>query len=345
MVFSRGLILFVITLLAICVMLKSQANSLTAEFGKAQARDTQQEAPSQEKPIPVYHMQTYDRDVQRIYKTLKTDVLSMRIEKISDSFLNKPYLLHAQGEGMNGEFDQGPLYRTDMFDCTTFVEMVLALAQAKNLAEFKQYINQVRYAQGEVAFVKRNHFMSVDWNKNNQQQGFIRDITDQLGLSYRTANTVIDKPNWYRHLPPDEIKLLQSVPAAEFNALLTKLHNYALTTKPETSQLKYIPLDQLYSAKDGKLLPNAAAFAAIPSGSIIEVVRPNTDLRARIGTRLDVLHMGLAIRTSEGLMFRHASKYTGKVSDIPLVAYLNYYFRSDHNPLAGINVQVIVNKA
>ena len=53
--------------------------------------------------------------------------LAQRIDAISAQFLGKPYLLGALGEGEQGYYDSSPLYRTDAFDCETYVDTVLAL--------------------------------------------------------------------------------------------------------------------------------------------------------------------------------------------------------------------------
>ncbi len=90
--------------------------------------------------------------------------ITARITYISKQFLGKPYALGALGEGSQGYFDQAPLYRTDAFDCETYVDTVLALAFADNLSTFKQYIQKIRYRDGHIAFVDRNHFTCLDWN-------------------------------------------------------------------------------------------------------------------------------------------------------------------------------------
>ncbi len=102
----------------------------------------------------------------------------------------------------------------------------------------------------------------------------------------------------------------------------------------------YLPLRRLFKA-DGQ--PNIYLFKQIPSGSVIEIIRPDWDLHSQIGTRMNVSHLGLAVRTSKGLMFREASSLDtiGKtVIDVPLTNYLKGYL---HSPtVKGINVQKII---
>lgn len=116
--------------------------------------------------------------IVKLYSDLtKTSKLTMteRLDVISAKFIGHPYLLGALGEGEDARYDQSPLYRTDSFDCETFVDMVLAIALNNNLEGFKQCICKIRYWQGQAQFTTRNHFTDLDWNKNNQQQGYLND--------------------------------------------------------------------------------------------------------------------------------------------------------------------------
>ena len=63
------------------------------------------------------------------------------IDLTSAYFINTPYKLGPLGEGPEGLFDQDPLYSFDVFDCTTFVETVMALHYSKNMDEFKKNIS------------------------------------------------------------------------------------------------------------------------------------------------------------------------------------------------------------
>ena len=56
-----------------------------------------------------------------------------RLAIVSSAFLGRPYFWGPLGEGAEGDFDQYPLYRADLFDCLTFVETVLAVALTDNL--------------------------------------------------------------------------------------------------------------------------------------------------------------------------------------------------------------------
>lgn len=82
------------------------------------------------KIIPPYDMQNYNAEIQHIYNSILKNKapLNLRVDEATHYFLGHDYVLGTMGEGPTGEFDQMPLYRTDVFDCTTYVEITLALA-------------------------------------------------------------------------------------------------------------------------------------------------------------------------------------------------------------------------
>nr|WP_277619301.1 N-acetylmuramoyl-L-alanine amidase-like domain-containing protein [Legionella norrlandica] len=78
----------------------------------------------------------------------------------------------------------------------------------------------------------------------------------------------------------------------------------------------------------------------MPNGAIIEIVRPNWDLRKEIGTALNISHLGFAIWINDKLYFRQASSQYGKVIDVPLIDYLD---KARSSPtIKGINIQVVL---
>src|SRR3990167_4033109 len=109
--------------------------------------------------IPSYSTNQYDRSVQQILSNVSSNNMGQRMAQISDDFLGKPYVLNPLGEGPNATIDKGPLYRTDAFDCFSFVSTVLAMAKAQNLSQFQQNILEIRYSNSTPTFNTRNHFI------------------------------------------------------------------------------------------------------------------------------------------------------------------------------------------
>lgn len=203
-------------------------------------------------------------------------------------FLNHktPYLVEPLGEGPQGEISKAPLYRFDGFDCTTFVETVMALSLSKNSTEFKGRMNQIRYKNSSVNYVMRNHFTSVDWIPNNQANGFVKDITASVaGAQTKWSQTWIDKAGWYAKKGGKFKKLGEGIPKV-------------------LAQLAYVSKEDLLNIK--------GLEDRIPSGSIFSLVRPNWDVVKAAGTRLDVSHQGFLIRENGVLYMVHASNGAGR---------------------------------
>ncbi len=304
------------------------------------------DTPAEPKLLPAYNQAGFDAAINNYYRTNKSSHntnIETRLQAASSWLLGKPYELGALGEGEQGQFDQHPLYRTDAFDCLTYVSTVLALAHADNLTQFKRALLNLNYFDGKADYVHRLHFTSIDWNPNVLHLGYTRDITPQIldndGVpAAELADTIINKPKWYQSKKLDALAYRRVLSDQEKQALLNDLHNLSKDVQQERSVMLYVPLYKLFI--DNRK-PNADIFAQIPNASIIEIVRPSWDLEAKIGTRLHVSHIGFAFRTANGLMFREASSVDGKVIDIPLEEYLKSYLNSP--TIKGIHIQKIVN--
>jgi len=294
------------------------------------------------KIIPDYNMSVYDKTIEQIYQTLQTENTTQRIEQISRHFLGKPYQLGSLGEGKNAKFDQDPIYRTDTFDCLTYVSTVIALAKANNLPQFQEEMNKIQYRHAKPSFFNRLHFMSVDWNVVNAQNGIIQDITyrfkDANGRAlYKTAQALINKPAWYRKMTSENLVLIHPLSVKEEEKRLQALRSLSRKAQKTMGSVRYIPLTALFYT-NGK--PNQTLFNQIPSGAIIEIVRPNWDLEKLIGTRLNISHVGFAIRTPQDLMFREASSLEHQVIDTSLAEYLKNYLNSP--TVKGINIHIVL---
>lgn len=269
-------------------------------------------------------------------------LLQHRLEQISRQFLGKPYRLGALGEGENGRYDQSPFVRMDAFDCETFVDTVLALTFTENPQELEQCIRKIRYKNGRIDYLTRNHFTSLDWNINNRQQGFLKDITQNILDKENhpvacTAIALIDKPGWIQKHTLDNIKLQAHNPQEE-EKRLAELKQRGKTLPMSKARIDYLPLTALFDTHGN---PNLALFAQIPNGAVIEIVRPNWDLTQSVGTHLNVSHMGFAFRNNGKLIFRNASSSAQRVIDIDLIDYLKNYIKSP--TIKGIHVQVVLS--
>lgn len=255
--------------------------------------------------------------------------LKRRIEIQSAALLNKPYLEGALGEGINGIYDKNPLYRFDYFDCETYVDTVMALALAKNLLDFKNKINQIRYKNGNVSFTQRNHFPSADWIPNNKRNGYIHELNYLIAAEKtKITKTQINLRNWYLHLSTDRIQIpYLNSRQKEIRLFQLKAEGSSLYGSKDVS-ISYIPVFDL--------LQNPRLRQKIPSGSLIFFVGHDSYLSSRIGTPMNVLHMGFAIWNNGQLYCRMASSKAGKVLDVFFPDYLRTYLSL--GTLDGISV-------
>ena len=287
--------------------------------------------------------QADDKFIEEIYQKLPKNLSeTQKIDYFSRAFMGKPYLAGPLGEGKNGLIDQSPLYRTDGFDCQTYVETVLALSQSKTLKQFKKQMNALRYEKDAPSYLTRNHFLTLDWIKNNHKKGLIKDMTPTIIHKstrpvFQLSKTVIKKRGWLKKKTLKDIKIKEAHLKPQ---RLEALHLAANSYPDRLSTLAYIPLTALF---DNTQKANAFIFNQIPSGSIITIVRPNWPLEKFIGTDLDVSHLGFTIKKNNILYFREASSIEKKVIDIPLASYLKNYINSP--TIKGINVLIPILKA
>jgi hypothetical protein len=252
-------------------------------------------------------------------------------------------LLGALGEGENAEFDQSPLYRTDAFDCVTFVNTILSLLFSANLIEFKYHLSRINYHNGRVRYQHRHHFMSVDWNPANVINGYIRDISnefcDQHGNAfYEVAYAYINKPKWFEFRNVGDIKFPYLLEPAELEKKLNALQSLSDFSHANHAYTPFLPLKRMFNINGEPLVE---IFRQFPSSALIEVVRPNWDLKTKIGTNMNISHVGFLFRKNEALIFRHASQAQKKVVDELFVDYVKKYLESD--TVKGISVFKILN--
>ena len=162
-------------------------------------------------------------------------------------YVGTRYMANPLGEGFG--YDADPLIRYDAFDCTTFVETVLANGDTDKLT-------QLRYKNGIVDFLHRNHFIETDWLVNNSK--YIQNISYTFpGASVR--HVINDKQSWFK-----------------------TVHNISTSVPPQSADLTYIP----YSAvrKINNTRPMVVLFVVEKSNMV-----------DKLGTDLAVVHMGILL--------------------------------------------------
>ena len=246
--------------------------------------------------------------------------LPQRVEAVSELFLGVPYKLGPLGEGPNGEFDRDPLIRFDAFDCTTFVETVMALSLDSNLEAATRTLQKIRDKDGQIGYAARNHFIELDWVPNNVRAGYLRDITAEVaGKKAIKVSKTISKRRWYSR--KSAASLEGSFSDNEKKSQLLKLRRLGKQFPDKRATLTVLPL---------KALPQA--LASIPSGTIANLVHADKRYKDTI-----VSHQVLLIKKSDGWYVRHAASDKAVEDDpIDILAKNN----DASWPLVGLNLVV-----
>lgn len=171
-----------------------------------------------------------------------------KIRYIGEQYLGAKYVLDPLGEEKAPDTD--PLIRFDAFDCLTFVETALANGDVNKL-------NKIRYKNGDVNFLSRNHFASIDWLENNKN--IVENVSYKYGkTAVRTA--VIDKQNWFK-----------------------RVHNIDVKMPKQTAKIEYLP----YSNLQKTIITDKPL--------IVMFVIDNPKIVDKIGTDLIVSHVGFLL--------------------------------------------------
>ena len=164
-----------------------------------------------------------------------------------ENYLGAKYMRDPLGEERSPDTD--PLIRYDAFDCTTFVETVMAGGDVANL-------NDIRYKNGNIDFMNRNHFIETDWLVNNANR--VQNISAKYAKT-KKRNLTIDKAAWMK-----------------------KVHGIDADFTPVRTTLEYVPYKNLTQINNEKTM-------------IVLFISANSDSVKTIGTELAVTHMGLLL--------------------------------------------------
>ena len=191
------------------------------------------------------------------------------------------------------------------FDCTTFVETVLALAKcaaARKLSpsEFRKNLKFIRYRQGKVdGYSSRLHYFT-DWLRDNEKKKTLKDVSCQFHsvaqskkINYMTISRAC-YPSLKKEVEFRKMLIIEKKIAHKVFHIITK--------------------DKVNEQKTKIINGDIIAFATKDEG-------------------LDVAHVGFAVWQGKHLHLLHASSKEGAVviSKKTLVAYLK-----SNNKFTGI---------
>mgnify|MGYP003574900810 CR=1 FL=1 len=277
-----------------------------------------------------YVFASHSEDAQKYLDELRDITTRLeRLDTASQKFVGLPYGQGGPlGEGEDGRYDRDPLYRFDTYDCTTFVETMVSLARSFDLSTFEQEMNDIRYENGEVGYLTRNHFTDLAWIPNNVRNGLLSEINNLVlpVNQQKTAEALINLPGWLKSLKITDIKA-PLITDAERLTLLEELHAEAQHYSPVVAKLPYIAI--------ATVLARPSILTKIPHGAIVNFVRPNWDLTEVAGTHQNISHQGFLFWKGKKLYLRHAST-SGSVREDLFIDYLKKF--ANHATLKGIHL-------
>ena len=222
-------------------------------------------------------------------------------------FLGVPYVAGT----LDAAKDERLVINTTQLDCTTYVEMVVALtrcAESKKytFADYCEQLKHVRYIGGDVAYEKRQHYFTA-WINDNVEEGIVTDIQVNppfTSVQHINVNWMTTHQSSYKMLNGNAVRL-KGIKALE-NSINGKSYRYIPNTK---------------------IANNSLFRKTILDGDIIVIITNKKGL--------DTTHIGIASWHSDGLHLLNASSIHKKVIDEPMT--LRTYM-SKHPSQIGIRV-------
>ncbi len=218
------------------------------------------------------------------------------VTALGKRFLGRPY----EGGTLGIQPHEQLVLNLHSFDCVTFVENVLALAEcvkSNRLSHdaYAEFVGTIRYRAGKRGdYSTRLHYFS-DWIEDNERKGFVRDITKDLG----------------------------GIPRRRVINYLSDHQRDTLTAMADSLLEKMEKIEQEIGGRTIYVLPSAQLSrveSKIQDGDLIALT---TDIKG-----LDIRHTGFAIRMDDNrIHLLHASETDKKVeiTNETLVQYLSHH--------------------
>lgn len=130
-----------------------------------------------------YEVKAVNKKLKSFDASLSSSDISEIIATVGKSFLGVEYVAGTLDKDANNE---KLVIMISGLDCVTYVENVLAISfiikkGTINFESYKSELQKIRYRNGEIkGYPSRLHYFT-DWIYDNQEKGYIRDITEEIG--------------------------------------------------------------------------------------------------------------------------------------------------------------------
>ena len=180
---------------------------------------------------PLYSFNEHELDAFLKWLADEPMTGSARVVMLARKNIGQPYQIYLIGEYPYELWDADPMYCLSASDCVTFVEHTYAMALAKDWASFFRTLQRIRYKDGKVGMLNRNHFTEAYWNINNAW--LFEDVTVTLAAGKsQLMKTVIDRAAFFkkklgglrRHIPLQHFESAY-IRTKELREVLPRLHD------------------------------------------------------------------------------------------------------------------------
>ena len=241
------------------------------------------------KPKTLSHQAIFNKKIRLPKnKTLTADVVALGKSFLSTAYPKSRIDTKVQA---NGSVKLQPIEQEVLvvnlktFDCVTFVENMIALAQTHREAKpsfdsYKKHLTAIRYRNSAIDYAARLHYFS-DWLFENDKQGIVKIITKDLG------GEIYDKPIFFMSLKKDTFYGNMADP----NTFATMRQVEEAITKREKW---YIPKDKVADIEN-----------QLKEGDIIGITNRLAGM--------DMAHVGIVVRQNGQAKLLHASSQYHRV--------------------------------
>mgnify|MGYP003447107952 FL=1 len=250
-------------------------------------------------------LQIFNRYISYISSSTQLQELDELLEKTAFFFLDKPYTPHT----LEIENEESVVVNLREFDCTTYIETVVALTQTvrsqdHSFDNFIKNLKTLRYREGVLnGYSSRLHYFT-DWLYDNEKSGVLENLTTLLG------GITEDK---------------------QLNFMSTHREAYSQLKLNDSNLSEIIDIE--------KEINDRGCISYIPKSKIVDIDYriPHMSIIAFTTSinGLDVTHTGFAFEKDGELTFIHASSAKNKViiDSLTVSEYCNL-----HNACTGIIV-------
>jgi len=128
---------------------------------------------------PLYTFSETDLDQYLPVVHAREPDLARRVIRLGRQNIGQPYDIYLLGEFPYEFIDPDPIYCLSRSDCLTFCEHMFSMALSRDWWSFLRTLQRLRYRDGVISMLTRNHYTIADWDRNNAF--LFEDLTATLG--------------------------------------------------------------------------------------------------------------------------------------------------------------------